>query len=408
MVDETIEVGTVVSTPESPSPTRVDFVVTKGKVHRGQYVEIPYGEGTIIGLVENVLKTNKYFERADAVKEFEAQGAKLFEQFPVHDWEYTLAQTNPLGLFTAENRIKRMTYPPSPGSKVFIAHPTSITRFLALDMEAGLELGEMEFHPVKVRLNLSKMFQKHVAILAVSGAGKSWSVACLLEELLKRKKEHGRMATVVFDVHGEYTNFAQPVTEKKYTDFSGKTKIIRARDLRIGVPKISAGMFFALLPHASPAQKRELMKILGHLRQKMVEGHGPYDLQSIKEELLGELQEKEGKESTIQALIGWMHELESLDLFGKADNPSLLDLVQPGILTIVDLSDVIHQRKKQVIVHYLASRLFNERRNKNIPPTLIVLEEAHNFIPNQVKREESITKSIMRTIAREGRKFGVS
>src|SRR5258708_7739795 len=102
------EIGTVVSTLEGPSPTEVDFVVTKGKVHRGQFVEIPYGEGTLIGMVTNVIKTNKYFERADAVKEFEAQGTKLFEQFPVHDWEYVLAKTSPLGLFN-EDKIKRTT-----------------------------------------------------------------------------------------------------------------------------------------------------------------------------------------------------------------------------------------------------------------------------------------------------------
>ena len=63
-----------------------------------------------------------------------------------------------------------------------------------------------------------------------------------------------------------------------------------------------------------------------------------------------------------------MHELEELELFGKTDNPSLLDLVQPGTLAIVDLSDIIFQRKKQIIVAYLAHRIFYSRREKKIPP----------------------------------------
>lgn len=401
------EIGTVVSTLEGPSPTEVDFVITSGKVHRGQFVEIPYGEGTMIGMVTNVIKTNKYFERADAVKEFEAQGTKLFEQFPVHDWEYVLAKTNPLGLFF-EDKIKRTTFPPSPGSKVFNAKAENIVRFLGLDVEKGLQLGELEFHDVPVKLNMSRLLQKHCSILAMSGAGKSHAVSCLLEELLNRKKEHGRVAIVVFDVHGEYTNFAEPASDPKYTDFSGKTRLIRARDLRIGVPKISAGWFSALLPNASPAQKRELGNVIQRLQQKMKEGMGPYDLQDIKGELLAEMGSKDAKESVIQALIGWIHGLEDLQLFGKADNPSLLDLVQPGILTVVDLSDIIHQQKKQVIVWYLSNRVFNERRAKRIAPTVVVLEEAHNFIPQMTNKEGSITKGIMRTIAREGRKFGVS
>jgi DNA helicase HerA-like ATPase len=401
------ELGTVVSTPESPTPSQIDFVVMNGKVHRGQFVEIPFSEGIIIGMITNVRKTNKYFERADAVKEFEAQGTKLFEQFPVNDWEYMLAVVNPLGVFS-ENKIKRTTHPPSPGTKVFNAQPSNIVKFLGLDEEKGLELGEMEFHPVKIKLNMSKLLQKHLAILAMSGAGKSWTVSCLIEELLSRKKEHGRVAVVAFDVHGEYTNFAEPTTDPKYKDFSGKTRLIRARDLKIGVPKLNVGMFAMLLPNVSPAQKRELGKAIDTLQNKMKDGLGPYDLQDIKGELMSELGNKEGKESVITTLLGWLSELDGLRLFGKADNPSLMDLVQPGVLTVIDLSDVIYQRKKQVIVGYLAQRLFNERKDGTIPPTTIILEEAHNFIPEKSSKNEASAKYIFRTIAREGRKFGVS
>ncbi|QQR92673.1 MAG: ATP-binding protein [Candidatus Iainarchaeum archaeon] len=403
------EIGTVISSLEGPSPTEVDFVVTQGKVHRGQFVEIPYADGKMMCLVENVIKTNKYFERADSVKEFESQGTKLFEQFPVHEWEYLLAKTKPLGLFVeGEKQIRRPSFPPSPGSKVFNAHPENIVQFLGLDTEKGMQLGKLEFHPVEVKVNLSKLLQKHLAILAMSGSGKSYTVSCLLEELLNRKAEHGRVGIVAFDVHGEYTNFAEPPSDAKYTDFSTRTRLIRARDLRIGVPKISATLFGSLMPNASPAQKRELGKIIEELQKKMKEGYGAYDLNDIRAALLAELNEKEGKNTTIQTLLGWLYELEELHLFGKADNPSLLDLVQPGILTVVDLNDVLSQKKKQVIVSYLANRLFNERRSKTIPLTVIVLEEAHNFIPQNTPKEGSMSKYVFRTIAREGRKFGVS
>ena len=216
------------------------------------------------------------------------------------------------------------------------------------------------------------------------------------------------MAIVAFDVHGEYTNFAAPATDKKFSDYAGQTRLIRARDLRIAVPKINQGLFSTLVPEMSPAQKRELGKAIGHLQQKMKEGHGAYDLADIKSELMQEIQDKDSKNITIQTLLGWLHELEELRLFGKADNPSVLDVVQPGVLTVIDLSDIIQQRKKQVIVAYLASRLFAERRNGTIPPVVLVVEEAHQFIPNQTQKEGSATKSIMRTIAREGRKFGCS
>ena len=55
-----------------------------------------------------------------------------------------------------------------------------------------------------------------------------------------------------------------------------------------------------------------------------------------------------------------------------------------------------------MIVEYLASRLFYMRKKNKVPPFLMIVEEAHQFCPEQSK---SISKSIIETIAREGRKF---
>jgi len=59
-------------------------------------------------------------------------------------------------------------------------------------------------------------------------------------------------------------------------------------------------------------------------------------------------------------------------------------------------------------VNYFSSRLFFERRQKRIPPFLLVLEEAHQFCPEAASAEAAISRSTIRTIAREGRKFGAS
>src|SRR3989339_841006 len=99
-MEKTEVVGTVVSTQTGPSPSNVDFVVTKGIVHRGQFVEIDYSEGKMIALVNDVIKTNRYFERADSVKEFEASGHPLTENFPAGEWEFMLASTRPLGVYS--------------------------------------------------------------------------------------------------------------------------------------------------------------------------------------------------------------------------------------------------------------------------------------------------------------------
>ena len=389
---------------EGPSPSNLDFVVTSGIIHRGQFVEMDYSEGTMIAMVNDVVKTNRYFERAESVKEFESNGAKLFEQFPTAEWEYLVAKTRPLGVFT-QTLTKRPTFPPSPGTKVKSAGAKNLEKFLNLDMAAGLHLGEVEYHDLQVKLNLSKLLKKHVAILAISGAGKSYLVSVFLEELLDRQKKDGRIATIIMDPHGEYSSFAEPPTDPKCKDYSSKTTLVKAGNIRIGVPKLSVGILSNIIPGLSTAQKRDLGRAISKLRTEMKNGLGPFDLAAVKNALI---KDKEIKDSTRKVLVGWIDNLEALRLFGKTDSPSIYDLLKSGNLTIVDLSDVIDLRKKQIIVSYFAQKLFYERRKKSIPPFLLVLEEAHQFAPETASKEAAISRSIITTIAREGRKFGAS
>ncbi|MCR4335946.1 MAG: DUF87 domain-containing protein [archaeon] len=375
MIKKTEEIGTVISTPDGPSPSSLDFVVYSGTIHRGMFVELDYKEGTLVALVTDVVKTNRYFERVESVKEFESSGTKLFEQFPTHEWEFLLAKTRPLGVYD-KGMIKRSSFPPSPGAKVRVASKETLESFLGLDLEKGLLLGEIDHHDVSVKLNLSRLFQKHLAVLAMSGAGKSYTISVLLEELLIRKKEDGRLAVLLMDAHGEYRSFAEPVKGSEFKDFSSKTKFVKASEISIGVSKLSVGAIAAMVPSMSGPQRRDLGKVFIKLRNEMKDGLGPFDFNAVKSEII---KDAEMKEVTKQALIGWIVSLEQLNLFGKTDNPSINDLVRPGELTIIDLSDVVDMKKKQIIVSYFARKLFNERRNNRICPFTMIVEEAHQF-----------------------------
>ena len=59
----------------------------------------------------------------------------------------------------------------------------------------------MEGHDIPVYLNLKKTISKHLSVLAKTGAGKSYAVAVLIEELLKNK-----FPVVIIDPHGEYAS----------------------------------------------------------------------------------------------------------------------------------------------------------------------------------------------------------
>jgi len=228
----------------------------------------------------------------------------------------------------------------------------------------------------------------------------------MLEELLDRNIEDGNIATLLFDVHGEYTHFSDPVksSDGDYKDYSKNTIKINSSDIKIGCSTLSLNFYSSLLPNLSPAQKRELGIVLKKLANDKRSGLGPYDLKDI----IKELEKQEIKENILKPLINSLGELFEYNLFSKIDTPSIFDIVKPGKLTIIDLSKEINLKKKQLILYYFAHKLFYARTNGdyNVPPFLLIVEEAHQFAPESATRDRALAKSILETIAREGRKFG--
>ena len=92
----------------------------------------------------------------------------------------------------------------------------------------------------------------------------------------------------------------------------------------------------------------------------------------------------------------------------KTENPKLVSDVKPGHLLILDFSTIDDLRKKQILVSYFARKLFKLRKKGKICPFVLIVEEAHNFAREKAEASEAISRSVIETIAREGRKFGAS
>lgn len=387
-----MELGTVISTYEGPSTTHFSFVVTHLGVRKGQFVQSETEDGLLIGVITDILRANRYFERPESVAEYEKIGTPLAKSFPVTDWEYILAKVKPLGVYKNGNLI-RSTFPAAPGVKVFSADEKILKDFLGF-RDDGLNIGSLENHKIEVKLSLNELFQKHLAILAMSGAGKSHLASVLIEGLLERKKEQGRIAIIVLDVHGEYLGFK----EHRYAE---KTNVIDGRKIRIAVHKLSPQALGEFIPELSGPQKRDIAKIIGELKM------GERRTYHLKD-LMNKIEDSGMKETVKSTLLSWLSELSSLRLFGNIDYPSLDELARPGVLSVVNLSDIDNQRKKQLITAYFARRLFRARKKERIPPFLLLIEESHTFAREKAPKSEAVAKRIIETIAREGRKFGAS
>ncbi|MEM5790908.1 MAG: ATP-binding protein [Candidatus Aenigmatarchaeota archaeon] len=388
------EIGTIISSPEASS-TKFSFVVNQERglvVRKGQFAQLETEEGLLIARISEIFKTNRYFTRAESVREYERSGKSLPDFFPVERWEYLVADAIPLGIFSGGMQ-KRVTFPPSPGLKVFLADEKILFEFLGLD-EKGLDIGKIEFHELNAKLNLTRLFQKHCSILAQTGAGKSYFVSCLIEEILDRDDKLGKPALIVVDPHGEYLGFCD---DEKY---ARKTKIFNENTLKIAAYELSINQIYELQPFVSPVEKRELAKIIEKLKEEKI----AYSL----DELIAAIEISDIKSNTKAPLISWLNDLNSTGLFTNVTKPTMEELAKSGQLSVIDLSNFISLRDKQVIVTFIARKLFEARRANKIPPFILFIEESHQFAPEREERFQAISKSIIETIAREGRKFGAS
>lgn len=391
------KLGTVVALQDSPSTREFSFVMEKNNqaTKKGQYVQIQKDENITLGYINEITKANRYFERAESVAEFEQQ-ASMKDVFPVEDWEYTLACVKVLGAFS-NGSFQRVYTPPQPGAKVATANNELLKALLGFE-EDGLYIGNLQHHDITASLNMTKLLQKHFAILAMSGAGKSHLAAVLLEELLDRKKEDGRIALIVVDIHGEYTGFQN---DEKYR---GKTKVIEAKDICTPLRKLSSEQIAGWLPNLSYPQKELLRKATIALwKEKKKEGYG---FKELFEEIDKESTQREDVKIALKRSLG---ELRRYRFLSKTkENPKLRQAIKPGEMLVLDFSEIDSLRKKQILLSLIGRRLFKLRKKEKIPPFLLLVEEAHNFAREKAEAYEAAAKSMIETVAREGRKFGAS
>lgn len=385
--------GTVVATQDGPTALEFEFVVSEESarqyIESGSFVQTKQADELVLGMVQRLRRVNRYYSSPDIIHG-SSNGVSLPSVYPADKWDYVIASVKVLGSYRNDLQT-RSTRPVLPGSLVEFAENEMLQKFLGLTKQ-GLQIGKVRQSELDAIVNLDKLLQKHLAILSISGGGKSYATSVIIEELMKRKKSEGRPALVIFDVHGEYK---QLTSMPKHSEFSSaQVERISADRLSLAMGYLSSSDLRKFFPTMSYAQSRELDSVMRKLR---IEGE-PITAQKVVKKIFA----TEMNQLVKDALLGWINMLNSTQLFGNVENPNLESSLAPGKLLIIDLSSITTLWVKQILVHYFLSRIFALRRAKDIPPVISIIEEAHQFAPESVN---AASKSIIHTIAREGRKF---
>lgn len=324
----------------------------------------------------------------------------------VQEKEQTLATVSVLG-YAEKDTIKMPRMPFKPNSYVYKADDGLIKKVLGLK-SSGLYIGLLDgSESLKVNLDTKLLITKHLAILAKSGFGKSYFCSVILEEFMEKE-----IPAVIIDPHGEYLSLRYP--NKKQEEI----KYMPLFDVKAkGYPK-ELDIFCLEKNLTQGARKLKFRDKLSHqeisdmlpfkltstqlsvIYTSIIDSDkSEYSLDEIKKEVL------KAKSHSKWNVLSVLDMLKATGLFEASGYINPNDVVKKGKISIINLRGV-EPDVQQIVVYKLAKDLFEARKKGKIPPFMFILEESHNFCPER-GFGEAISSRIIRTIASEGRKFGM-
>ena len=406
------------------SPEKFTFVVPKDKhPPKYEYIVISSQElvrgsirkvSVLAQVVGVVSRSTVYSEDLDyrAVERIHSVGI---------DYANVLCLAKTLGFMINENGRKVILMPRRaiyPGNPVYLAPDELVEEFFSYPEEEGLHIGYLVSRPrIKVHLSVNG-FRRHVAIIAQTGAGKSYTVGVLLEELLKK----GATAMVI-DPHADYVFLSRKRDGSRY-EYWDRIQVFRnpnstGRYSSRDIDNLKELTFrFSELDPEDIARiagiserytniRRAISKAIDMLREDESKG-GTYGLGDLLDTL--EKMSEEGGDRAMGAAamraIAYVSRLKKFKVFGDRTT-SINDIVKPFNVSVIDLSG-LNDASQDYIVSRVLEGIMNLRTSGDFRwPVFVFIEEAHKFIPNKSSGKRTLSAPIINSIAAEGRKFGV-
>ncbi|NPA62608.1 MAG: ATP-binding protein [Methanococci archaeon] len=309
----------------------------------------------------------------------------------------------------------------------------------------GLNIGSiLSRENIRVYLDTNKLVSRHFAILAVTGGGKSNTVAVLCKEFGRKNA-----SLVVLDPHGEYSTLYHEDLEKK-------TKVILptinpskltpeeladliglSKDEEINKKRIFLEYAYYTIKKESPESKgMDFIEKLGELIYEWVKlAEVGWEIKYYHPLKRKYDMRKTGEDDFINMVSLYDRINKFKDAFSlNIGDKDMIEELEIGKINIINLSG-LEIPQMTTLVGYIAKNVLSKRilyikslRDLNSPnemikrnamqnlkeielhyriatkPVVMVVEEAHIFIPINEKTPASLW---LGKIAREGRKFGV-
>ncbi|MBL7186066.1 MAG: DUF853 family protein [Phycisphaerae bacterium] len=417
-----------------PKVTIGDEDILVGQI--GAYVSVTQGSIKILALITRMTEQEKLSPLTQG--DTSADSIRL-------SYAQRIINLTPIGSVKEDGIFERgvSTYPTT-GAEVHAIGSSDIDVMFSKFRSKQYDVGNLSSHPVlTVCLDPTSLFGRHFSILGQTGAGKSWTVANLVQRAVAvMPKAH----IIILDLHGEYSwTDDKNVRHSAFDD--SIFRYVDARELEIPYWLMTFSELCDLLIEHN---EREATNQTAFFRDCLLAGRQEenttakpplglervtvdtpiyFSLNDVLEKVRAKNIERVGNRQG--PMFGnfdrFLMRLESKlndtrydfllkPKIRKASNtlaPMLRDFVGLGEpkrpVTVIDLSSVPFDVRPTVAAQI--GRLAFEFNYWNPQyrefPLLLICEEAHAYIPRESQSQFAGSRKSMERIAKEGRKYGV-
>lgn len=434
------------------------------KLHDIVYVEVEEAEATdgaspksrrVWARVTEIERLNPLFPE-EAAQELANRSLDAVQTIISLSREMITAKALVLGVEDPERgTLSPLTYPPQPASSVKLPETDEIKKIIQRNVPPHrlIELGYLrgrEKYPVHV--DILPILTRHLAVLATTGAGKTVTVRTFLEKLLSQTS----YPVLILDLHSDYIGLethpnipniqervkffypsvdiatdsferlldlarelsGEDITPPQEALFRDLIKLVQdewVADKEKGKWKEDGFIHKEVAPHFEKRIKHllkpnthffclaELLDKIGSLKGNLPSSYPALKNQTQSYSPLGRVLRKAGgayrraKEAAKRVLAS--------SKASSITSKNVAELIQKRQVSILQLEG--YGGYAPALVAGLLEALFEKRVNNEISQFLLVVEEAHNFIPSRSEGKEAATAPILRQIASEGRKYGM-
>ena len=362
------------------------------------------------------------------------------------------------------SKLDSLRYPPKPATSAYNPDSSDLERILVGDLEnnqdSAMDIATLSNRPnVDVKVDGHTIVTRHLAILAMTGAGKSWAARRIIEELARKN-----YPMVVFDPHGDYTGLADlPLLQNRVNRYHVTLPIFEedadtvAQIINNLGYDLSDTMFaqFGDLFNATrryyeaegDERARRINWLADRLNDNNIRQRGirpdlwlianiadaaaqsirdacsdnpnPNNLEYLQQTCWENLPGQAAIARTLEGIYkrtrraaSQLTRMERVNRQIAGDSQPMphdrTELVRDGEISIVSLAGYTGDFQA-TIYSIVAEELFEAKVTRSLRwPFILLLEEAHNFVPsrgNSAAEQQSI--AITKQIAQEGRKFAV-